>query len=71
MTYNFDTSDWTIPLNFAVGKTYKINGRPWKFALELNYYVERPAPLAPEWMIGFNVAPVVENVFVKWFAARN
>jgi hypothetical protein len=35
--------------------------------LDLNYYVERPDAIAPEWMVSFNVAPVVENIFAKWF----
>jgi len=67
ITYNHETENWTVPLHLTVGKTYIINGRPWKFSLDLNYYVERPDAIAPEWMVGFNVAPVVENIFAKWF----
>jgi hypothetical protein len=66
MTYNHESEEWTVPLHFTAGKTVIINGRPWKFSLDLNYYVERPDDIAPEWMVGFNVAPVVENVFAKW-----
>jgi len=33
----------------------------------INYYVDRPDAIAPEWMIGFNVSPVVKNVFAEWF----
>jgi hypothetical protein len=29
--------EWTLPVNFAFGKTVIIKGRPWKFSLELNY----------------------------------
>jgi hypothetical protein len=67
MTYNHESSDWTVPLHLTVGKTFIINGRPWDFSVDINYYVERPDAIAPEWMVGFNVAPVVENVFAKWF----
>jgi hypothetical protein len=66
MTYNHESEEWTVPLHFTAGKTFIINGRPWKFSLDLNYYVESPDAIAPEWMVGFNVAPVVENVFAKW-----
>ena len=66
MTYNHESEEWTVPLHFTAGKTVIINGRPWKFSLDLNYYVESPDAIAPEWMVGFNVAPVVENVFAKW-----
>jgi hypothetical protein len=39
---------------------------PVKLELEVNYYVEQPDPFGPEWMVGFNIAPVVTNVFDKW-----
>ena len=31
------------------------------------HYVEAPDLYGPEWMIGFNVAPVTENVLARWF----
>ncbi len=65
ITYNHESEAWTVPLHLTVGKTFIINGRPWKLSLDLNYYVERPDAIAPEWMVGFNIAPVVENVFAK------
>ena len=67
MTYNHESSQWTIPLHLTAGKTFIINDRPWDFSLDLNYYVERPDAIATEWMVGFNVALVLENVFAKWF----
>lgn len=66
ITYDHESEDWTVPLHFTVGKTYIINGRPWEFSVDFNYYVERADAIAPEWMVGFNVAPVVENVFARW-----
>jgi hypothetical protein len=67
ITYNHESSEWMIPLHLVVSKTFIIGGRPWEFSVDLDYYVERPGAIAPEWMVGFNVAPVVENVFAKWF----
>ena len=62
-----NTNDWTIPLNLQFGKTIIANGRPWKLAMELNYYVEQPDPFGPDWMIGFIVTPVVTNRVAGWF----
>jgi len=67
MSFNHETDDWTIPVNFAVSKTTKLNGRPWKFAVEMNYYVDQPDLYGPEWMIGFIVTPVVTNKMAEWF----
>jgi len=35
--------------------------------VEINYYVDQPDPFGPEWMIGFNIAPLVKNVMAGWF----
>jgi len=65
--YNYESKNWMIPLQITVVKTFIISERPWDFSLDLNYYVERPDEIAPKWMVSFNVTPVVENVFAKWF----
>lgn len=44
MNYDHVTDEWTIPINIAAGKTVIMNGRPWKFSVELNYFVEQPDP---------------------------
>ena len=67
MTYYHESNTQTVPLNFAVGKTVKLNGRPWKFAVEVNYYVKQADAFGPEWMVGVNVAPVVKNMLAEWF----
>ena len=67
ITYDWESEDWTVPLNLTAGRTLILGGRPWKFAAEVNYYVERPGTFGPQWMIGFNVSPVVENVLATWF----
>ena len=67
MSYDHNADQWTIPLNLSVGKTVIWNGRPWKLSVEFNYFVERNDTFGQEWFIGFNAAPVVENVMAKWF----
>jgi len=39
----------------------------WKINMEINYFVEQPDAFGPEWFIGFNVTPVVENALANWF----
>lgn len=61
--YNHESSEWTVPINLTVGKTVIMGGRPWKLGIEINYYTEQADAFGPEWMIGLNIAPVVENIF--------
>ena len=65
--YDWTAEQWTVPLNLTVGKTVVMKGRPWKFSVEMNYYVEKPDAFAPEWMVSLNVAPVVKNGLASWF----
>jgi len=67
MSYDWETEESTIPVNFNFGKTLMFNGSPWKLSLEINYYVAQPDAFGPEWMIGFTVTPVVKNKMVSWF----
>jgi hypothetical protein len=67
ISYDWTAEQWTVPLNLTVGKTVVMKGRPWKFSVELNYYVEKPDAFAPEWMVSLNVAPVVKNGLASWF----
>ncbi|MEK6231516.1 MAG: hypothetical protein N2A42_06660 [Luteolibacter sp.] len=66
-SYDWHRDQWTIPLNLTVGKTVVLGGKPWKFSAEINYYVEKPSNFGAEWMVGFNITPVVENVLASWF----
>ena len=70
LNYNWDTNDWTIPLQLIVSKTVMAGKTPVKLEVEVNYYVEQPDPFGPEWMVGFNIAPVVTNVLDKWIKGR-
>jgi len=67
MSYDHENHQWTLPINFIFGKTVVWNGRPWKVGAEINYYLEQPDAFGPEWMLGINISPVVENVFASWF----
>jgi len=61
MSYAWNNEQWTLPLNLQVGKTVMFGKSPWKFAVEINYYVDQPDAIGPEWMVGINVTPVVQN----------
>ncbi|MBK1826323.1 hypothetical protein [Haloferula rosea] len=66
MNYNWKSNEWTIPLNLTVGKTVMFGKTPVKLQAEINYYIERPENFGSDWMIGFNVTPVVNNFVEKW-----
>jgi hypothetical protein len=55
------------PLNLSFGKTVIWKGRPWKLGAEINYFIDQPDALGPQWMFGINIAPVVENLFARIF----
>ena len=67
MTYDWESEQWTVPLQANAGKTVVWNGRPWELSVEVNYYVEKADAFGPEWMISFNIAPVVKNVLASLF----
>jgi len=67
ITYDWESEQWTVPLQINVGKTVVLSGRPWKISVELNYYVEKSDAFGPEWMLSFNVAPVVKNGLASLF----
>jgi hypothetical protein len=67
MKFDWNTEDWTVPLNITAGRTVVFDNMPWKLEVELNYYVQQPEAFGPECMLGFNVTPVVLNVLDSWF----
>jgi hypothetical protein len=67
ITYDWESEQWTVPLQINAGKTVIWNGRPWKLSAELNYYVEKADAFGPEWMFSFNIAPVVKNGLASLF----
>jgi hypothetical protein len=61
ITYDWESEQWTVPLQVNLGKTVVWGGRPCKLGMEVNYYVEKSDAFGPEWMLSFNIAPVVKN----------
>jgi hypothetical protein len=47
-TYNWETSEWTVPLNLMVSQVLKIGKQPVSIQLGGRYYAEGPSG-APEW----------------------
>jgi len=70
MDYDWNEEEWTIPLNLTASKTVMFKSTPVKLELEINYYVEQPDAFGPEWMIGFNITPVVPNIIDRWIRGR-
>ena len=66
MNYDWAQEQWSIPLNLTVSKTIKSGNTPVKLEVEINYYVKNNDAFGAQWMIGFNVTPVVKNVFNSW-----
>jgi hypothetical protein len=67
ITYDWEAEQWTVPLQINAGKTVVLKGRPWKFSMELNYYIEKADSFGPEWMLSLNIAPVVKNGLARLF----
>jgi hypothetical protein len=51
-TYNWEESQWTVPLNLMVSQVLKIGKQPISVALGGRYYAEGPSG-APEWGLRF------------------
>ena len=68
MTYDWEVEQWNIPINLTIGKTVLLGGKPWKISAEANYYVERSDTFGPEWMVGINITPVIENPLARLFS---
>ncbi|CAH6800123.1 conserved exported hypothetical protein [Vibrio chagasii] len=67
LSYDWKKEQAEIPLNISVSKTTVFNGRPWKFGIEANYYIEKDEKTRPDFMLSFNVSPVVENKLASLF----
>lgn len=66
MSYDWKGKEWTVPLNLTVSKTVILGKTPFKFDLDLNYYVHQPDAFGPDWMIGLNITPIVPNFIANW-----
>lgn len=53
-TYDWQNSQWTVPLNLMVGQMLKIGKQPVQFLVGGRYYAEGPSG-GPEWGLRFQV----------------
>lgn len=67
MSFNQEIDLWTIPENSAISKGTTLGGRPWKFAVDPNYYVDQPDARGLEWLIGRDITPVITSLTAEWF----
>lgn len=55
-----------MPFQLLVFRTVKAGKVPVKLALQGRWYAEQADALGQDWMIGFNITPVVPNVLATW-----
>jgi len=53
-TYDWQNSQWTVPINLAVSQLLKLGGQPMQFQLGGRVYAERPDG-GPDWGLRFTV----------------
>ncbi len=53
-TYNWENSEWTVPLNFSVQQLVKICKLPVAFQFGYRYYADKPSG-GPDWGLRFDV----------------
>jgi hypothetical protein len=53
-TYDWNHSEWTVPLNFGVQQLLKIGKQPIALEMGYRYYAERPSG-GPDWGLRFTV----------------
>ena len=56
-SYDWNGSQWTVPVNVSVSQLVKIGKLPVQFAVGAKYYAEGPSG-APEWGLRFVVTPL-------------
>jgi len=68
LTYDWESEDWTIPVELYISKTTILGKMPFKFELQLDYYIEQPDAFGPDWLVSFNVTPIVPNFIANWIS---
>jgi hypothetical protein len=53
-TYDWENSQWTVPVNFMVSQILKIGSQPISLQLGYRYYADAPAN-GPDWGIRVNL----------------
>ncbi len=67
ITYDWEATndnELSFPLGIGLSKTTKIGESPWKLAIELHKYVEKPENFGADWLLKFKVTPVIKNPFL-------
>ena len=70
INYDWESESWTIPLSLSGSRTVMFGTTPVKLELEVNYYVDQPDAFGPQWMVSFNITPVVPNVINSWVRGK-
>jgi hypothetical protein len=70
LAYDWKSKDWTVPIQLNVTRTMILNKRPWKFELEAIWYADQADAFGPDFMLGFNVTPVVNNFIENMFKGK-
>jgi hypothetical protein len=70
LTYDWESEDWTIPVELYISKTTILGKMPFKFELQLDYYIEQPDAFGPDWLVSFNVTPIVPNFIANWISGK-
>jgi hypothetical protein len=68
VTYDWNASSneaLSLPIGSGIAKTTKLSGTTWRFQLEVWYYVQQPDSFGSEWMVSFDVRPVIKNPLVR------
>jgi len=59
------SNTWTVPIGIGIEKTTKFGSTPWNISLEAHYYVEQPDSFGPEFLLVFQITPVIANPFAQ------
>jgi hypothetical protein len=52
-------NNWLLPLGGGVARTTQWWNRPVRWSAEVEYYVVSPDGLGPQWLLNFNITPVL------------
>ncbi len=69
------TYDWkadsdealSLPLGTGIAKTTKFGRTTWRFQMEVWYYAVQPDSFGSDWVVSFDVRPIIQNPLLDWF----
>ncbi len=65
--YDWETEDWTLPLNLSVRKVVKFGNTPVKIDVGIDYYLDQNDQFGQDWALNVSFAPVVSNFIYEAF----